>query len=65
MEAGKILREMRISKNLTQQKVAEDIGVVQSAYAMYESGQRTPGDDMKMIIADYFNSSVQDIFFKR
>lgn len=58
---GKRLSELRGEK--TQQKVANDLGISQSAYAMYESGQRVPSDEKKRKIAEYYNRTVQSIFF--
>ena len=47
----------------TQVEVAEAVGITPSAYAMYESGQRIPGDDTKVKLAKYFNKSIKFIFF--
>lgn len=58
---GKRLCELRGNK--TQQQVADDIGISQSAYAMYETGQRMPSDEKKKKIADYYNRTVQSLFF--
>ncbi len=58
---GKKLRELRDHK--TQKEVAEEIGVFQSTYSMYESGERIPSDEKKIAIAKYFNKTVQEIFF--
>lgn len=38
----KWLIELRKGKCLTQQEVADEIGVSRTAYAMYEQGQRNP-----------------------
>lgn len=46
-----------------QKQVADDIGILQSTYCMYENGQRVPSDDVKTRIAKYYNKSVQEIFF--
>lgn len=48
----------------SQREVAEAIGVCQSTYAMYETGQRMPSDEKKIAIAAYFKRSVQSIFLK-
>lgn len=45
------------------EKVAEAIKISVSALQMYENGQRVPRDDIKLRIADYYNKSVQEIFF--
>ena len=42
---AKKLVELRGSR--TQKEVADAIGVCQSTYAMYESGQRMPSDEKK------------------
>lgn len=49
--------------NQTQSQVAEQIGVKQSTYAMYESGKRVPSDQRKIIIAKYYGLTVQEIFY--
>lgn len=53
----------RLRGQKTQKEVAEDIGVAQSTYAMYESGQRIPSDEVKIKLATYYKTTVQDIFF--
>lgn len=47
----------------TQKQVADAIGVAQSTYAMYESGQRIPSDEIKIKLATYYKTTVQKIFF--
>lgn len=49
--------------NLTQSYIAEQIGIKQSTYAMYESGKRVPSDQRKIIIAKYYGLTVQEIFY--
>ena len=58
---AKKLVELRGSR--TQKEVADAIGVCQSTYAMYESGQRMPSDEKKKKMALYFKKSVQFIFY--
>ena len=55
------LRELRGDK--TQEKVAKDLNISQSSYAMYENGQRIPSDEKKIKLAEYYSTTVQDIFF--
>lgn len=57
------LKEIRSGADKTQQEVADAIGLKQSTYAMYESGQRVPSDENKIKIAKYFRKTVQEIFF--
>lgn len=60
---GSILRRLRREKNETQEAAAIAIGISPSALAMYETGQRTPRDDVKVAIATHFKKSVKYIFF--
>ena len=49
------LRELRNSKDLSQQKFADIIGTSKSSINMYERGEREPGLETLETIADYFN----------
>jgi transcriptional regulator with XRE-family HTH domain len=41
-EFGKVLRALRLRKGLTQEQVAERLGIRKSAVSRYESGQDGP-----------------------
>ena len=56
-------RLCKLRGNKTQKMVADGIGVCQSTYAMYESGQRVPSDENKKKLAEFFNMTVQAIFY--
>lgn len=43
--------------------VAKACGISVSALAMYEQGERIPRDDIKIRLAQYYNSTVEFIFF--
>ena len=58
---GQTLTKLRGNK--AREEVAESLGVSLSAYIKYESGDRTPRDEVKQRIADYYNRTVQFIFF--
>ena len=58
---GDILKKLRGKKS--QQEVATAIDVSLSAYKKYESNERTPRDEVKVRIAKYYETPVQDIFF--
>lgn len=60
-EIGRRLRVLRGSRN--RDKVAKDLGISTSALGMYECGQRMPRDEIKIAIANYFDRTVQEIFF--
>ena len=43
--------------------VADAVGISVSALAMYEIGSRIPRDEIKIRLADYYHTTVQDLFF--
>lgn len=47
----------------TQSEVAKALNISQSSYAMYETGKRIPSDEVKIAIAQYYEKTVQEIFF--
>lgn len=55
------LRELRGDRS--REEVAIAVGVTASAISMYECGARVPHDTIKVRLANYFGSSVQDIFY--
>lgn len=57
------LISLREQKGVTQSEVAAALGVTRSAINQYEAGVRVPADEIKIKIADYFDTSVQDIFY--
>lgn len=61
MSYGKMLRYLRGNK--TKKQVAQELGITESSWAKYERNERTPRDELKVKIADYFGRSVQEIFF--
>jgi DNA-binding XRE family transcriptional regulator len=61
MSVGKKLRELR--GNMTTEEVSNAIGVTRSSYVKYERDERVPRDEVKIRIADYYNTTVQSIFF--
>jgi len=64
MDAQKIAeRLIKLRGNRTQAEVAEALGISQSAYSMYENGERIPRDEIKKRIAQFYKRSVNTIFF--
>lgn len=61
MYCGEMLKLLRGEK--TQEEIARAIGITKSSWAMYERGERTPRDEVKVQIAQYFGKTVQEIFF--
>ncbi len=60
---AKKLIELRQKKQKTQQEVANAVGISVSAIAMYEAGDRVPRDEVKLALAQYYKTSVGNIFF--
>ena len=58
---GDILKIYRKSNHITQQKVAEYLGVSRSAYAKYET-MRIPNIDVLIKLAALYNTSLDDFF---
>ena len=61
MTTGEKLRKLR--GGFTQEEIAQSIGITKSAYAMYERDERTPRDEVKVKLATFFKTSVQNLFF--
>ena len=59
-EVGLIIKTMRLSRNLTQQQLADKLGQTQSSITMYETGRRVPDLETLEALADIFNVSLDD-----
>lgn len=55
---NKRLREVRMQKGLTQQKMADNLQISLNAYQKYEQGERSPSLDCLVEIADIFDVSI-------
>ena len=60
----KKLKLLRKQKGLSQAETAELLGITQSAYSRYESGQRQPDLDILKKIAKIYNVSVDDLLIQ-
>lgn len=47
----------------SREEVAKAIGVSLSAITMYETGARVPRDEIKVKLADYYETTVQALFY--
>ena len=52
------LKELRKKKGLSQLRLATDLNTTQNTISRYETGEREPGIEELIKIADYFNVSV-------
>lgn len=62
MNFGSKLKKLRGDK--TQEEISKEIGITLSSWAMYEQNKRIPRDEVKIKIAQFFNTTVQEIFFE-
>lgn len=53
----------KLRGSMSQDEISRKIGITKSSWAMYERGERVPRDEVKIKIANYFNKTVQEIFF--
>ena len=53
-----ILKEIRKAKGISQLKLAMDLNTNQNTISRYETGEREPGINELIKIADYFNVSI-------
>ena len=58
---GRLLRELRIEKNLTQEEFAEIIGVSNRSVSRWENGANLPDIDLLLIIAKYYGVGIGEI----
>ena len=54
----KILKLLRNEKNMSQQELADALGISKSSINMYERGERQPNFEVLEAIADYFNVDI-------
>lgn len=57
---GKLLK---LRGTRPQRQVAAELGISQNALSMYERGERIPRDEIKLKLARYYGTTVQEIFF--
>lgn len=55
---GRILKELRISRNLTQKEVSKILNIDYSNISRWEKGQFEPDQNTLIRIADYFEVSL-------
>ena len=52
------LRELRLARKMSPQRLAIELSMSQNTISRYENGEREPGIDELIRIADYFNVSL-------
>lgn len=62
-EIGKKIKQLRLSKSLSQQELADKVNITRSTISNYEIGRRTPHlKDLQKFKVDRFARSVKDYF---
>jgi transcriptional regulator with XRE-family HTH domain len=56
--SSKILRELRLEKELNQRQVAEHLGIPTNTYNHYELNNRQIPDDIKIRLAEFYDVSL-------
>ena len=60
-----VLKLLRERSGLTQQQMAEKLGIARSTVGMYENGEREPNFETLELIADTFNVDINYLFCKK
>ena len=63
MDGKTIGHKLRALRGEMDAKTVDALGISTSALFMYERGERIPRDQIKKRIAQYFDQSVEEIFF--
>ena len=62
VKIGKTLKELRKNLGLTQQKVADTLNISRVNYTRYETDVSCPDFDTLVLLADFYDVSVDYIF---
>ena len=55
---AKRLKELRTDANLSQDKLAKELGLTHTAIGLWEQGKRVPNLDAVILIAQYFGVTI-------
>ena len=61
---GKRLRDLRKKRGLTLKEVSQELKIAENTVSGYERGTRRPKAKTMVELANFYNVSIQDIFFK-
>jgi transcriptional regulator with XRE-family HTH domain len=65
MDIGNKIKTLRLSKPLTQNELADILGVSKSTMSNYERNISTPAPDILLKLATYFNVTVDYLFHEK
>lgn len=61
--AGEKLKSLRQAQNLSVESVCDSVFISKSSLRKYETNNRTPRDDVKRRLANFYGTTIGDIFF--
>ncbi|WP_236895461.1 helix-turn-helix domain-containing protein [Clostridium beijerinckii] len=64
MNLGERLKNLRLEKGISQKDLADHFNIARSTLSQYESNQRTPSDEIKVKLSEYFNVSLDYLLGK-
>ena len=65
IQIGKKLKELRLSENLTQQQLSDELKISRVNYTRYELDKVRPDYETLIKIADYYDISLDDLFNRK
>ena len=65
IEIGKKLKELRITEGLTQQQLADKLGIGRVNYTRYETDAVRPDYETLLTIVDFYNISLDELFDRK
>lgn len=60
-DVGRNIRQLRVGRGLTQQQVADKLYVTRATLSNYENGRRHPNLIIAILIADFFQVSLDEL----
>lgn len=64
MRKGLKLKLKRVEKDLSQKEIAKELGISREVISKYEIGRSIPKPEVMKKLADYFEMTVDELFFK-
>ena len=62
IKTGELLRKLRKEKGLTQEQLAEHIGVSRRTISRWETGNNMPDLSVLIELADFYDVDIREIF---